>query len=154
MALCSVWKSCSTLVHDDGMILINDYGQTQVTRDDEFEHQRFSLATFVGVNFPLLKEFFSDKDKYQWIEPSGNNSRGIHSRLLGQNSVHETVVRFYENSAKPPTPRCKNRCKKPGPASKWAGLNWSASARRKINSQRKTNACGVEWARVRACNLC
>ena len=84
------------LVHDDGMILINDYGQTQVTRDDEFEHQRFSLATFVGVNFSLLKEFFSDKDKYQWIEPPGNISRGIHSRLLGHKFGSETVVHFYE----------------------------------------------------------
>ena len=55
------------------MILINDYGQTQMTRDDEFEHQRFSLATFVGVNFPLLKEFFERGQgrKYQWVEPSG-----------------------------------------------------------------------------------
>jgi len=83
------------LVHDDGMILINDYGQTQVTRDDEFEHQRFSLATFVGVNFPLLKEFFSDKAKYQWIEPSGDG-RGIHSRLLGRKFGSDTVLRFYE----------------------------------------------------------
>ena len=83
------------LVHDDGMILINDYGQTQVTRDDEFEHQRFSLATFVGVNFPLLKEFFSDKAKYQWIEPSGDG-RGIHSRLLGRKFGSDTILRFYE----------------------------------------------------------
>ena len=34
-----------TLVHENGFILINDYGQTQISRDDEFEHQRFSLAT-------------------------------------------------------------------------------------------------------------
>ncbi len=83
------------LVQDDGMILINDYGQTQVTRDDEFEHQRFSLATFVGVNFPLLKEFFSDKTKYEWVEPPGD-ARGIHSRLLGRKIGSETWLRFYE----------------------------------------------------------
>ncbi len=83
------------LVHDDGMILINDYGQTQVTRDDEFEHQRFSLATFVGVNFSLLKEFFSDKTKYGWVEPPGEG-RGIHSRLLGHKIGSETYLRFYE----------------------------------------------------------
>ena len=46
------------MVHDHGFILVNDYGQTQATREDEFEHQRFSLATFVGVNFPLLKAYF------------------------------------------------------------------------------------------------
>ena len=89
------------LVHDDGMILINDYGQTQTTRDDEFEHQRFSLATFVGVNFPLLKHFFAAKaasgTPVQWIEPAGNdNSRGIHSRLLGSKFGSDTVTRFYE----------------------------------------------------------
>jgi tetratricopeptide (TPR) repeat protein len=47
------------LVHDEGFILINDYGQTQMNKEEEFEHQRFSLATFVGLNFPLLKEYFT-----------------------------------------------------------------------------------------------
>ena len=83
------------LVHDDGMILINDYGQTQTTRDDEFEHQRFSLATFVGVNFSLLANFFSDKTKYTWTQPGGD-SRGIHSRLLGHNIGGDTWVRFHD----------------------------------------------------------
>jgi tetratricopeptide (TPR) repeat protein len=46
------------LLADDGFILMNDYGQTQVTGEEEFEHQRFSLATFVGLNFPLLKAYF------------------------------------------------------------------------------------------------
>jgi tetratricopeptide (TPR) repeat protein len=46
------------LVVDDGFILINDYGQAEVKRDEDFEHQRFSLATFVGVNFPLLEAYF------------------------------------------------------------------------------------------------
>ncbi len=49
------------LVRDDGFILMNDYGQTQLSKEDEFEHQRFSLATFVGVNFPLLGAYFGDK---------------------------------------------------------------------------------------------
>ena len=84
------------LLDERGMILINDYGQTQMTRDDEVEHQRFSLATFVGVNFSLLKEYFSDKSRYQWIEPPGD-SRGIHSRLLGRKVGSETSLRFCEN---------------------------------------------------------
>jgi hypothetical protein len=46
------------LLHPSGFILINDYGQTQVTREGDFEHQRFSHATFVGINFPLLKAYF------------------------------------------------------------------------------------------------
>jgi hypothetical protein len=72
-----------------------DYGQTQVTRDDEFEHQRFSLATFVGVNFPLLKSYFDRSDKYRWCEPGGDES-GIHSRLLSAKPASATVARFTE----------------------------------------------------------
>lgn len=83
------------LVHDNGFILINDYGQTQVSRDDEFEHQRFSLATFVGVNFPMLKMYFGESNRAQWIEPGGDE-RGIHSRLLGRKIANETATRFLE----------------------------------------------------------
>lgn len=82
-----------TLVRDDGFILINDYGQTMVSRDDEFEHQRFSLATFVGVNFPLLKAFFAEQQKLEWLEPSGE-SKGIHTRLLAHTSTPELRVVF------------------------------------------------------------
>ncbi|MBI3409195.1 MAG: tetratricopeptide repeat protein [Planctomycetes bacterium] len=83
------------LVHDQGFILINDYGQTMLTRDDEFEHQRFSLATFVGVNFPLLKAFFKDEKKLQWLEPSGE-SKGIHTRLLAHTTTSELRVIFQQ----------------------------------------------------------
>ena len=38
------------MLADGGFILVNDYGQTLTPREDEFEHQRFSLATFVGIN--------------------------------------------------------------------------------------------------------
>jgi tetratricopeptide (TPR) repeat protein len=79
---------------EDGFILVNDYGQTQTTRDDEFEHQRFSLATFVGVNFPLLRTYYEHAGK-KWLEPGGD-TRGIHSRLLSQRVDSETAARFYE----------------------------------------------------------
>jgi len=82
------------LVRDDGFILINDYGQTDITRpEDEFEHQRFSLATFVGVNFPLLKEYFGVRQKYEWLEPFGGD-RGIHARLLSKTPVQHTRGAF------------------------------------------------------------
>jgi len=81
------------LVADDGFILINDYGQTQATREDEFEHQRFSLATFVGLNFPLLKAYFGEGDKYQWVEPTAEGE-GIHSRLLGKDLAPAVRERF------------------------------------------------------------
>jgi tetratricopeptide (TPR) repeat protein len=65
-----------------GFILANDYGQTQTGRDKEFEHQRFSRATFVGVNFALLKAYFGDGKRCQYVEPAGEEGRGIHARLL------------------------------------------------------------------------
>jgi hypothetical protein len=54
-----------------GFILANDYGQTQTGRDDEFEHQRFRLATFVGVKFALLKAYFGDAKRCAYVEPAG-----------------------------------------------------------------------------------
>src|SRR5262249_10027179 len=48
------------LMHPQGFLLVNDYGQTQVASYDEFEHQRFAQATAVGLNFPLLKAYFGD----------------------------------------------------------------------------------------------
>jgi tetratricopeptide (TPR) repeat protein len=83
------------LLHEQGFILINDYGPTQVTGADEFEHQRFSLATFVGVNFPLLRAYFGEVRGCGWQEPPGD-SRGIHSRLLGQRLGLAASTRFSE----------------------------------------------------------
>jgi tetratricopeptide (TPR) repeat protein len=83
------------LVDDRGFILVNDYGPTQTSREDEFEHQRFSLATFVGVNFPQLRAYFHDGGRCQVVEPTGDQ-RGIHSRLLARRAGSDTVTRFYE----------------------------------------------------------
>jgi tetratricopeptide (TPR) repeat protein len=82
------------MVHNQGFILINDYGQTQTTRDEEIEHQRFSLATAVGLNFPLLKAFFG-KEKRSFVEPPGEE-RGIYSRLIGRRLGADTQTRFME----------------------------------------------------------
>jgi tetratricopeptide (TPR) repeat protein len=84
------------LLDDRSFILINDYGQTQRTREEEFEHQRFSLATAVGLNFPLLKAFFGETGRCQYLEPSGDQDRGIHSRLLGRHIAPEVALRFEE----------------------------------------------------------
>ncbi len=82
------------LVHADGFILANDYGPTQATAGDEFEHQRFSLATFVGVNFSLLKAYFGD-GRCQNVQPYSEGT-SIHSRLLGQKLSYNTGLRFQE----------------------------------------------------------
>ena len=84
-----------TLIHPNGFILVNDYGQTEITRDEGFEHQRFSHATFVGINFPLLKAYFADQKKCQWAEPKEDSGR-IHSRLLGPNLHEETTKLFCQ----------------------------------------------------------
>jgi tetratricopeptide (TPR) repeat protein len=83
------------LVRPDGFILANDYGQIQTTVRDEFEHQRFSLATFVGVNFSLLKAYFDKGGRCQYVEPFGE-SASIHSRLLGHHLGGQTRLRFQE----------------------------------------------------------
>jgi tetratricopeptide (TPR) repeat protein len=84
------------LVDDRGFILASDYGQTQTTREDEFEHQRFSLATFVGVNFPLLKQFFGESGRCDYLEPTGDQDRGIHTRLLGRKVPPEVSLAFEQ----------------------------------------------------------
>lgn len=83
------------LVDDQGFILMNEYGFTQSSRESDFEHQRFSQTTAVGLNFPLLKAYFGESGRCHWMEPSGDR-RGIHSRLLGHKLAHEPATRFLE----------------------------------------------------------
>lgn len=83
------------LLRDDGFILLNDYGPTKVSPTDEYEHQRFSDATAIGVNFPLLKSYFGDRKQCQWAEPPGEDE-SIHARLLSRQPAGETISRFHE----------------------------------------------------------
>jgi tetratricopeptide (TPR) repeat protein len=88
------------MIDDQGFILMNEYGHSQMTRDDDFEHQRFSYATAVGLNFPLLKAFFADSGKCQWLEPTGDADRGIHTRLMSKKPGTDTTVRFQQMFSK------------------------------------------------------
>jgi tetratricopeptide (TPR) repeat protein len=83
------------LIKPTGFILMNEYGQTQMSRDDELAHQRFSLTTAVGLNFPLLKSYFADHKKKTWVEPLGKE-RGIQTRLLAHEVPQPTLVCFHE----------------------------------------------------------
>jgi tetratricopeptide (TPR) repeat protein len=83
------------MVHKQGFILINDYGQTQAADTDAFEHQRFSGSTFVGVNFPLLRAFFGTDGQHQWAEPA-EECESIHARLLGHRPSLKVVERFRQ----------------------------------------------------------
>jgi tetratricopeptide (TPR) repeat protein len=95
---------CLTRLHDlvdeQGFILMNEYGHSRMTKDEDFEHQRFSYATAVGLNFPLLKAFFGSSGKCQWLEPSGDEERGIHTRLMSKKPGYETTVRFNQMFSK------------------------------------------------------
>ena len=83
------------LVAEDGFILLSDYGPTQAGGREEFEHQRFSLATFVGVHFAELAAFFGQGGRGRWAEPA-DEAPGTHVRLLGRRPGPEAVARFCE----------------------------------------------------------
>jgi len=127
------------LLHPGGFILMNEYGMTKISEEDDFEHQRFSQTTAVGLNFPLLKGYFEnsgqgtvgrivypsgdDKDGGEagridnpsyggghsalasrpaplaWLEPEGDEKRGIHTRLVGWDVADETIKCFQERFA-------------------------------------------------------
>jgi tetratricopeptide (TPR) repeat protein len=83
------------LLSEGGLILMNDYGQTSEIVAEEFEHQRFSQATFVGVNFPLLGRYFSANNRACWTEPQGDDS-SLHGRLLMHRPQPSVALRFAE----------------------------------------------------------
>jgi tetratricopeptide (TPR) repeat protein len=87
------------LVSDDGFILIDDYGPTHIEPGEDYEHQQYSLATFIGVNFPLLKAYFGDQLRLCWAEPP-EESESLHARLLAHQLSEETVQVFQERFAK------------------------------------------------------
>jgi hypothetical protein len=88
------------MLHEQGFILINDYGNTHVSRANDFEHQRFSYATAVGVNFSLLKGFFGHAGKCEWLEASGDDERGIHTRPMSRQPGSEVRLRFQQMFSK------------------------------------------------------
>ncbi len=83
------------LLAEGGIVLINDYGQGKEGTAEEFEHQRFSLATFVGLNFPLLGSYFQAKPEVRWAEPEEGEA-SVHARLLTRGTGAETQARFLE----------------------------------------------------------
>src|SRR5262249_38524738 len=84
---------------DGGFIVINDYGSTRPGHDGDFEHQRFSNATSVGVNFALLKSYFVETCKQEWLEHSEYNGH-ISSCLLGKTIPAQTSTCFQERFGK------------------------------------------------------
>jgi tetratricopeptide (TPR) repeat protein len=89
------------LVREGGFILINDYGNIEVAGAEEFQHQRFSQSTSVGINFPLLEAYFQGAAHAHWLKPEeGDGKVGIHARLLGRQVAAETAECFQERLSK------------------------------------------------------
>jgi tetratricopeptide (TPR) repeat protein len=88
-----------TLICDDGFILLNEYGHTDPSVAQDFEHQRFSQSTSIGLNFPELKWFFTEFMKCRWEEPE-EDTGSIYARLLGHRLGQKTVSRFRERFKK------------------------------------------------------
>jgi hypothetical protein len=86
------------LVQPWGFVLANDYGSAEFVTAN-FEHQRYTGSTFVGVNFALLKEYFTTVAPVHWAEPAEDNGR-IFSRMLGHNLHPDVVSVFRERFAK------------------------------------------------------
>jgi tetratricopeptide (TPR) repeat protein len=81
------------LTHPQGFILFNDYGSPENAATSEFEHQRFAGATCVGINLGLLKAYFADGGRCQWVQPTEDDGH-IFSRLLGRNLPQLALERF------------------------------------------------------------
>jgi tetratricopeptide (TPR) repeat protein len=88
------------LLHEPGFILINDYGASRPESADDFQHQRYSQSTFIGINFPLLQSYFTDTTPTQWVEPPEGDSTSIHARLMGRQLAPETVASFQHRFGK------------------------------------------------------
>jgi tetratricopeptide (TPR) repeat protein len=89
-----------SLLHETGFILINDYSSMRPEGADDFQHQRYSQSTFIGLNFPLLESYFTQVVPAQWIEPPEGEHTSIHARLLGRQLTAETVSCFQERFGK------------------------------------------------------
>ncbi len=130
-----------------GFILVNDYGQTQITRDDEFEHQRFSLATFVGVNFSLLRAYFGEGKRCQYLEPGDEEGRGIHARLLAPTVAEDVFVRFHERFGAAAHQRLQEPIQKARACTKDALYEWGRTGKARSAYEK---ALAVNAADVRA----
>lgn len=87
------------LLHEQGFILVNDYGPGRLEDYAEAEHQRFSQATFIGVNFALLKTYFAAENRCKWLEPTDGRD-DMQTRLLGHNLAQELVDLFLKRFRK------------------------------------------------------
>jgi len=92
-------EQLTELLHKNGFMIINDYGQTNPKESAEgVTHQKFSGSSAIGLNFSLLKAFCESRC-LQWVEPDGDNEHLI-SRLVGAEVNPETIAAFRKNFGK------------------------------------------------------
>lgn len=74
--------NCLRLLDDTGFMLINDYGTTK-PEDTSKEHssQRFGPTVALGINFPLLSSYFSEKN-WNVLIPDMDAEAPLHARLF------------------------------------------------------------------------
>ena len=83
------------MLADGGFVLINDYGQTKDVATDEFRHQRFGQTAAVGINFALLREYFSACERGV-IHETEKEQESLHSRLLTVKRDSSLSAQFQE----------------------------------------------------------
>jgi tetratricopeptide (TPR) repeat protein len=70
---------------------VNDYGAASTA--DVSEHataQRFGVTSAVGINFPLVERYLSDRG-LTVLQPDGDRERAIHTRLITAESLPRTA---------------------------------------------------------------
>src|SRR5262249_6717862 len=116
------------LLHPEGFLLVNDYGQTEVSRGDDFEHQLFAEATAGGLNFPLLKAYFAGGGRCQWAE---SRSRASAKRSIDQEGVASWQPRSLSREAgRRPSPARQPRAARwpSGLPPAWCRSSWPVPA--------------------------
>lgn len=94
----SCLESILKLSHENSIIIINDYGYGgNGKHEGPHEHQRFSGSTAIGLNFPMLKTFFTGDDfrsrGIEWLEPPNDWDR-IYSRAIARRPSPATSEEF------------------------------------------------------------
>jgi tetratricopeptide (TPR) repeat protein len=83
-------ESLWTRLDEGGFVLLNDYGT--VGGSDAVCHaspQRFGRTVAVGLNFPLLASGVTSRGR-KIVAPSGDDARGVHTRLLSNVDLPRT----------------------------------------------------------------
>lgn len=87
-------ESCAKLLESDGFLLINDYGPVD-TADVEKQviSQRFGPTVALGINFPYIESYFSDRNWHCRI-PDNDAEASIHTRLITRNNTQPMTEMF------------------------------------------------------------